>query len=68
MTTPLKLDIQDIQFGAKYDSRSLNRLQQQVNALTRFNQKLLQMLRGGTPGQVLTKKEVDDLVAEWRDP
>lgn len=65
MTTPLQLATQDIQFGPKYDPRDLNRMMQQLNAVTRFSQKFLMMLRAGEPGQVLTKKEHQDLIAEW---
>lgn len=68
MTQPIKLATKDIRHGPSYDAEKLNQLQQQVNQLTRVNQKLLQMLQGGSAGQVLTRKDGGDLLAEWLDP
>lgn len=68
MTLPIKLATSDIQHGPAYDQTKLNKLQEQVNQLTRINQKLLQMLQGGVAGQVLTRKDGGDLLAEWLDP
>lgn len=65
MSSKRRLSTIDIQFREKYDPQQMRTMQQHINDLTRLNQKLLQMLEGGTDGQVLTKVEHDDLIATW---
>jgi hypothetical protein len=67
MATPTKLDTQDLQFDGKYDPEKMRRMMNQLNAVTRFNQKLIALLRAGTAGQVLTKKTHIDFDGEWGD-
>lgn len=68
MSAPLKLETVDIQFGDKYDGQKLRQLMMQVNAMARMNQRFIQLLRGGTVGQVLMKTGTGDLEATWVDP
>jgi hypothetical protein len=67
MATPTKLDTQDLQFDGKYDPEKMRRMMAQLNAVTRFNQKLIALLRAGTVGQVLTKRTHIDFDGEWSD-
>lgn len=68
MTAPIKLETGDTQFPNQYDPERMRRLQQQLNSVTRLNQKLVQMLQGGNPGQVLKKTGPGDFEASWQDP
>lgn len=63
----LQLKLEDLQHGPKYDAEKMRRMQNQLNAASKVIQKLLQLLRDGSPGQVLTKTAADDLIGTWAD-
>jgi hypothetical protein len=64
----LRLNTIEIRFTEKYDQRSVQDLMNYVNEIARMNQKFVQLLRGGTVGQVLKKTGDGDLEATWVDP
>jgi hypothetical protein len=65
MSEQLRINTLAINFGDKYDPRQMRELMQHIQELTRLNQKLVQMLRGGDTGQVLTKVDEQDLNGTW---
>lgn len=64
----LRLNTTDIRFLEKYDQQSMQQFMNYVNEIARLNQKFVQLLRGGTVGQVLKKTGDGDLEATWVDP
>lgn len=61
----LRINTLELRFGQDYDPAVLQQLMQHINELTRLNQKFIQMLRAGQSGQVLSKVNEQDLIAEW---
>ncbi len=64
----LRLNTVDLRFTDKYDARTMQELMNYVNEIARLNQRFVQLLRGGTVGQVLKKTGPGDLDATWVDP
>ena len=64
----LRIGTVDLQFGDRYDPHAMRQLMLHIHELTRLNQRFVQLLRGGTVGQVLKKTGPGDLDATWVDP
>lgn len=64
----LRINTTDIRFTDKYDPQQMQQLMNYVNEIARMNQRFVQLLRGGSVGQVLKKTGDGDLEATWVDP
>jgi hypothetical protein len=64
----LRLNTTDIRFSDKYDAQQMQQFMNYVNEISRLNQRFVQLLRGGSVGQVLKKTGDGDLEATWVDP